>query len=81
MRAMKAMKVLCHNYDHDLICSKVKGRVPIVLVAASLEDKGPEMEEWWRDNEQSISDFGMDFAGHAFVTMVTVDKYAEDKLK
>jgi hypothetical protein len=23
----------------------------------------------------------MDFAGHAFVTMVTVDKYAEDKLK
>lgn len=79
VRGVRATKALCRNYD--LIRSEVKERVPIVLVATSLEDKGPEMEEWWRDNERSISDFGMTFAGHACVTTVTVDKYAEDKLK
>ncbi|KAG1851678.1 hypothetical protein F4604DRAFT_1305506 [Suillus subluteus] len=79
VRGVRATKALCRNYD--LIRSEVKERVPIVLVATSLEDKGPEMEEWWRDNERSISNFGMTFAGHACVTTVNIDKYAEDKLK
>ncbi|KAG2036976.1 P-loop containing nucleoside triphosphate hydrolase protein [Suillus americanus] len=79
VRGVRATKALCRNYD--LIRSEVKERIPIVLVATSLEDKGPEMEEWWRDNERSISDFGMTFAGHACITTATIDKYAEDKLK
>ncbi|KIK42925.1 hypothetical protein CY34DRAFT_82708 [Suillus luteus UH-Slu-Lm8-n1] len=79
VRGVRATKALCRNYD--LIRSEVKERVPIVLVATSLEDKGPEMEAWWRDNERSISDFGMTFAGHACVTTAAVDEHAEDKLK
>ncbi|KAG1800513.1 P-loop containing nucleoside triphosphate hydrolase protein, partial [Suillus variegatus] len=66
VRGVRATKVLCRNYN--LIHSEVKERVPIVLVATCLEDKRPEMEEWWRDNERSISGFGMTFAGHACVT-------------
>jgi hypothetical protein len=79
VRGVRATKALCRNYDS--IPSEVKERVPIVLVATSLEDKAPEMEAWWRDNERSISDFGMTFAGHACVTTATVDEYTEDKLK
>ncbi|KAG2140429.1 hypothetical protein BD769DRAFT_1662991 [Suillus cothurnatus] len=65
----------------SVLCAGLKERVPIVLVATGLEDKAPEMEEWWRNNERYISDFGMTFAGHACVTTMTIDKYAEDKLK
>lgn len=79
VRGVRATKALCRNYN--LIRSEVKERVPIVLIATSLEDKGPEMEEWWRDNERSISDFGMTFAGHACVTTATVDEYTEEKLQ
>ncbi|KAG1785554.1 P-loop containing nucleoside triphosphate hydrolase protein, partial [Suillus plorans] len=79
VRGVRVTKALCRNYN--LIHSEVKERVPIVLVATSLEDKRPEMEEWWRDNERSISDFGMTFAGHACVTTATIDRYAGDELK
>jgi hypothetical protein len=79
VRGVRATKALCRNYD--LIRSEVKERVPIVLVATGLEDKAPEMEEWWRNNERYISDFGMTFTGHACITTMTIDKYAEDKLK
>ncbi|KAG1896043.1 P-loop containing nucleoside triphosphate hydrolase protein [Suillus fuscotomentosus] len=72
-----AMKALRRNYN--FICSEVKERVPIVLVATSLERKEPEMEQWWRDNERSISKSRMTFAGHACVT--TIDEIAGDKLK
>ncbi|KAG2131415.1 uncharacterized protein EDB93DRAFT_1311603 [Suillus bovinus] len=79
VRGVRATKALCRNYD--LIYSEVKERIPVVLVATSLEDKGPEMEQWWRDNERSISDFGMTFAGHACITTATIDEYAGDELK
>ncbi|KAG2051264.1 hypothetical protein BDR06DRAFT_939293 [Suillus hirtellus] len=77
VRGVRATKALCCNYN--LIRSVVKERVPIVLVATSLEHKEPGMEEWWRDNERSISNLGMTFAGHACVT--TIDEIAGDKLK
>ncbi|KAG2051268.1 hypothetical protein BDR06DRAFT_865941, partial [Suillus hirtellus] len=48
--------------------SKVKGKVPIVIVVTRLENQNPDMEEWWRKNEQSISNLNMTFAGHACVT-------------
>ncbi|KAG1816648.1 hypothetical protein EV424DRAFT_1625404, partial [Suillus variegatus] len=79
VRGVRAAKALCRNYN--LIHSEVKERVPIVLVATCLEDKRPEMEEWWRDNERFISGFGMTFAGHACVTTATIDRYAGDELK
>lgn len=79
VRGVRVTKALCRNYN--LIRSEVKEKVPIVLVATNLEDKGPEMEEWWRDNERSISNFGMTFAGHACITTATINKYARDTLK
>ncbi|KAG1816625.1 hypothetical protein EV424DRAFT_1324826, partial [Suillus variegatus] len=79
VRGVRVTKALCRNYN--LIHSEVKERVPIVLVATGLEDRRPEMEEWWRANERSISDFGMTFAGHACITTATIDRYAGDELK
>ncbi|KAG2113741.1 P-loop containing nucleoside triphosphate hydrolase protein [Suillus discolor] len=79
VRGARATKALYRNYN--LIRSEVKERVPIVLVVTCLEDREPEMEDWWRDNVRSISDFGMTFAGHACVTTATIDRYAGDELE
>ncbi|KAG1741505.1 P-loop containing nucleoside triphosphate hydrolase protein [Suillus paluster] len=75
----REIKALCCNYE--LCHSEVKGRVPMVLVVTGLEDKQPEMEEWWNNNERSISDLSMTFAGHACITALTIDEDATDKLK
>ncbi|KAG2104401.1 P-loop containing nucleoside triphosphate hydrolase protein [Suillus discolor] len=75
----KAVKALCRNYK--LCSSEVSTRCPIVLVITGLEDKKPEMEEWWRNNEQSISQLNMTFAGHACVTALDIDEYATERLK
>ncbi|KIK42291.1 hypothetical protein CY34DRAFT_42051, partial [Suillus luteus UH-Slu-Lm8-n1] len=65
----KDVKTLQRNYK--LVQSKVKGKVPIVLVVTGLENREPDMEDWWRNNEASISALGMNFAGHACITAVT----------
>ncbi|KAG1778213.1 P-loop containing nucleoside triphosphate hydrolase protein [Suillus placidus] len=67
--------------NYKSLHSKVKGRVPIVLVVTALEDREPEMEDWWRNNETSISELGMNFAGHACITAVTIDQDDTDKLR
>ncbi|KAG2041375.1 P-loop containing nucleoside triphosphate hydrolase protein [Suillus americanus] len=74
-------RALQRNYK--LLHSELKGkvRVPIVLVVTALEDREPEMEDWWRNNEKSISDLGMNFAGHACITAVTIDQADTDKLR
>lgn len=61
--------------------SKVKGKVPIVIVVTRLENQNPDMEEWWRKNEQSISNLNMTFAGHACVTTITIDESDSVDLK
>lgn len=61
--------------------SKVKEKVPIVIVITRLENQNPDMEQWWRKNEQSISNLNMTFAGHACVTTVTIDENDSDRLK
>ncbi|KAG1785548.1 P-loop containing nucleoside triphosphate hydrolase protein [Suillus plorans] len=61
--------------------SKVKGKVPIVIVVTRLENQNPDMEEWWRKNEQSISNLNMTFAGHACVTTITIDESDSIDLK
>ncbi|KAG1741504.1 P-loop containing nucleoside triphosphate hydrolase protein [Suillus paluster] len=67
----KGIKALCRNYE---ICnSEVEERVQIVLVVTGLEDKQPEMEQWWKDNEQTISHLGMTFAGHACITALNIE--------
>ncbi|KAG1723932.1 P-loop containing nucleoside triphosphate hydrolase protein [Suillus lakei] len=66
VRAERVIRTLRRNYD--LIHSQVKKKVPIVLVVTCLESYEPEMEEWWRVNERTISNVGMKFAGHACVT-------------
>ncbi|KAG1872843.1 P-loop containing nucleoside triphosphate hydrolase protein [Suillus tomentosus] len=66
VRGEKKIQTLRHNYE--LIHSQVKSKVPIVLVVTRLEDYLPEMENWWKVNEKTISDLGMIFAGHACIT-------------
>ncbi|KAG2131411.1 P-loop containing nucleoside triphosphate hydrolase protein [Suillus bovinus] len=61
--------------------SKVKEKVPIVIVVTRLENQEPDMEEWWRKNQQSISNLKMTFAGHACVTTITIDKGDSDELR
>ncbi|KAG1737388.1 P-loop containing nucleoside triphosphate hydrolase protein [Suillus lakei] len=77
VRGERVIKTLRKNYK--LIQSEVKMEVPIVLVVTCLESYEPEMEDWWRVNEQTISKFGMTFAGHACVTtaMMTESKVVE----
>ncbi|KAG1728708.1 P-loop containing nucleoside triphosphate hydrolase protein [Suillus occidentalis] len=65
------IKALCRNYE---ICnSEAQGRIPIVLVVTGLENMKVEMEEWWKNNEQFISEYSMTFAGHACITTLTDD--------
>ncbi|KAG1831906.1 P-loop containing nucleoside triphosphate hydrolase protein [Suillus subalutaceus] len=72
-------RALQRNYK--LVRSELKGKVgvPIVLVVTALEDREPEMEDWWRNNEKSISDLGMNFACHACITAVTIDQADTDE--
>ncbi|KAG1860016.1 P-loop containing nucleoside triphosphate hydrolase protein [Suillus tomentosus] len=66
VRGEREIRTLRRNYD--LIRSQVKTKVPIVLVVTCLESYQPEMEDWWRVNERTISNLGMTFAGHACIT-------------
>ncbi|KAG1723933.1 P-loop containing nucleoside triphosphate hydrolase protein [Suillus lakei] len=66
VRGERPIRALRRNYN--LIYSQVKTRIPIVLVVTCLESYKPEMEEWWRVNERTISSVGMTFSGHACVT-------------
>ncbi|KIK44220.1 hypothetical protein CY34DRAFT_11227 [Suillus luteus UH-Slu-Lm8-n1] len=77
VRGERVIRTLRRNYK--FIHSQVKGKVPIVLVITSLESYEPDMEEWWRLNENAISKLGMIFAGHACVTtgMITHSKVTQ----
>ncbi|KAG1812622.1 P-loop containing nucleoside triphosphate hydrolase protein [Suillus subaureus] len=79
VRGVRARRALYRNYN--LIRSEVKGRVPIVLVVTCLEDQEPGMEDWWKNNERIISDFGMTFSGHACITTMTIQEDAGNRLK
>jgi predicted GTPase len=77
VRGEKVIRALRRNYK--FVHSKVKMKVPIVLVVTSLECYEPDMEGWWRLNENTISKHGMTFAGHACVTtgMITQSNVTE----
>ncbi|KAG1859580.1 P-loop containing nucleoside triphosphate hydrolase protein [Suillus subalutaceus] len=77
VRGEKLIRTLRRNYE--FIQSQVKRKIPIVLVVTSLESYEPDMEEWWKLNENTISKFGMTFAGHACVTtgMITQSNVTE----
>ncbi|KAG0704672.1 hypothetical protein DFH29DRAFT_358496 [Suillus ampliporus] len=79
VQGTRESRTLYRNYKS--MYSKVKEKVPIVLVVTRLENQEPDMEEWWRNNEQSISKFGMTFAGHACVTTVTINEGDGYRLK
>ncbi|KAG1820665.1 P-loop containing nucleoside triphosphate hydrolase protein [Suillus variegatus] len=70
VRGEREIRTLRRNYE--LIRSQVKTKVPIVLVVTCLESYQPDMENWWRVNQQTISNFGMTFAGHACITTATM---------
>ncbi|KAG2151284.1 P-loop containing nucleoside triphosphate hydrolase protein [Suillus bovinus] len=70
VRGERVIRTLRRNYE--LIRSQVKRKVPIVLVVTCLESYQPEMEDWWRVNERTISNLGMTFAGHACITTATM---------
>ncbi|KAG1904898.1 P-loop containing nucleoside triphosphate hydrolase protein [Suillus fuscotomentosus] len=67
--------------NYKLIDSEVKARVPVVLVVTGLENREPDMEEWWRSNERSILDLGMKFAGHACITALTINEGGTDGVR
>ncbi|KIK42915.1 hypothetical protein CY34DRAFT_38468, partial [Suillus luteus UH-Slu-Lm8-n1] len=69
VQGTRERSALRRNYQS--LYSKVKEKVPIVLVVTRLENQVPDMEQWWRANEQSISDLNMTFAGHACITTLT----------
>ncbi|KAG2351853.1 P-loop containing nucleoside triphosphate hydrolase protein [Suillus spraguei] len=73
VQGKRTIRALCSNYE--FIRSQVKWKVPIVLVVTSLESYEPDMEEWWRLNESTISKHGMTFAGHACVTTAMITQY------
>ncbi|KAG1904907.1 P-loop containing nucleoside triphosphate hydrolase protein [Suillus fuscotomentosus] len=66
----KDASTLQHNYK--IMDSEVKGRVPVVLIVTGLENQEPE--EWWRCNERSILDLGMNFADHACITALAINE-------
>ncbi|KAG1893520.1 uncharacterized protein F5891DRAFT_1196276 [Suillus fuscotomentosus] len=66
VRAEREIRTLRRNYE--LIRSQVKRKVPIVLVVTCLESYQPNMEDWWKVNKRTISNFGMTFADHACIT-------------
>ncbi|KAG1723931.1 P-loop containing nucleoside triphosphate hydrolase protein [Suillus lakei] len=70
VRGERGVQSLCRNYE--FIHSRVKGKVPIVLVVTC--SRKPEMEEWWKVNERTILNVGMKFAGHACVTTAMMTK-------
>ncbi|KAG2140959.1 P-loop containing nucleoside triphosphate hydrolase protein [Suillus bovinus] len=78
VQGAKNVSALRRNYE---LLSKFKGNVPIVLVVTGLERREPDMEDWWRSNERSLSDLGMDFAGHACITALTVNQGDTSKVK
>ncbi|KAG2041376.1 P-loop containing nucleoside triphosphate hydrolase protein [Suillus americanus] len=79
VQGTKDARALQRNYK--LMHSKGKGKVPIVLVVTTLEARESEMEDWWLENEKSISDLGMNFAGHACITAVTINQADTDELR
>ncbi|KAG1884530.1 P-loop containing nucleoside triphosphate hydrolase protein [Suillus subluteus] len=78
VQGTKYASALKRNYE---LLSTVKGDVPIVLVVTGLENREPEMEDWWRNNERSISDLGMNFAGHACITALTINEGDTNKVR
>lgn len=79
VQGTRESRALYRNYMS--LYSKVKEKVPIVIVVTRLENQDPDMEQWWRKNEPSISNLNMTFAGHACVTSVTIDDSDSDRLK
>ncbi|KAG2140960.1 P-loop containing nucleoside triphosphate hydrolase protein [Suillus bovinus] len=71
VQGAKDLSELQRNYESF---SKFKENVPIVLVVTGLENRGSDMEDWWRSNERSVSDLGMNFSGHACITALTINQ-------
>ncbi|KAG1799213.1 P-loop containing nucleoside triphosphate hydrolase protein [Suillus plorans] len=78
VQGTKDASALRRNYK---LLSEVKGNVPVVLIVTGLEQREPGMEEWWRNNERSISDLRMNFAGHACITALTINEGDTNKIK
>jgi predicted GTPase len=77
VQGTKYASALKRNYE---LLSTVKGYVPVILVVTGLENREPEMEDWWRNNERSFSDLGMNFAGHACITALAINE-SDTKVK
>ena len=62
----RLVNIIRVNYDlfWGIICRE---KVPIVLVVTGLEGKD-DMDEWWRENQKTIKNMKMSFAGHACIT-------------
>ena len=66
-----ARKTITLRRNYEIFRSRVKD-VPIVLVVTGLENQEPDMDEWWKKNENFLSEQRLTFAGHACITAVTL---------
>ncbi|KIM53642.1 hypothetical protein SCLCIDRAFT_1222609 [Scleroderma citrinum Foug A] len=74
-RGTKITKVMQQTYMVIKgICAKVSSHVPVAAVITELEKMAPRqdgMENWWKDNQSTLTNHGMKFAGHACITTLT----------
>jgi tRNA U34 5-carboxymethylaminomethyl modifying GTPase MnmE/TrmE len=66
MRAPRIKSTAQQNYRMfcDIICDK---QVPIVIVITGLELEN-DMDDWWRENQESFTNHGMHFNAYACIT-------------
>jgi hypothetical protein len=52
--------------------NEVVGSLPpgasVVMIVTGQENKEPNMDRWWRENESVLKEYGMMFSGHACIT-------------
>ncbi|KAG1733674.1 hypothetical protein EDD22DRAFT_852579 [Suillus occidentalis] len=78
VQGTKDARAFQRNYK---LLSTAKRQPPVVLIVTGLEEREPDMEEWWRSNERYISSLGMNFAGHACITALTINEGDSEKVK
>lgn len=57
------------NRNRELFFDRIcKEQVPIVIIITGLENKEPNMELWWEENENDFKQKKLEFSGHACIT-------------
>ncbi|KAF9231209.1 P-loop containing nucleoside triphosphate hydrolase protein, partial [Melanogaster broomeanus] len=66
VRGSRARNALMKGYKSFCVITRQLA-APVVIVVTNLE-REPNMDDWWKRNESSFRERGMEFDGHACVT-------------